>query len=143
MPTGATTVGDDASDATSEADTLDAAPRTVTDDRDTGTGTTGTGATSDATPGPGLADSIRTAPAGAGIERAPTRALEPAPTHDLETTWSPPVDGACPPGFPVKAKESSRIFHVPGGLSYDRTRPDRCYPTPEAAEADGFRPAKR
>jgi micrococcal nuclease len=43
----------------------------------------------------------------------------------------------------VKAKDSSKIFHVPGGLSYDRTVPDRCYVDAAEAEADGFRAAKR
>lgn len=59
------------------------------------------------------------------------------------TTWVVPIDGACPPSHPVKAKVASKIFHVPGGLSYDRTKPDRCYVDAAAAEADGFRPAKR
>jgi hypothetical protein len=44
---------------------------------------------------------------------------------------------------PVKAKLSSRIFHVPGGQSYDRTRADRCYVDSGTAEADGLRQAKR
>ncbi len=44
---------------------------------------------------------------------------------------------------PVKAKESSRLYHLPGMLAYVRTRPDRCYPSAEAAEADGFVRAKR
>jgi hypothetical protein len=43
----------------------------------------------------------------------------------------------------VKGKLSSKIFHVPGGLSYDRTKPDRCYRDPAAAEADGLRQAVR
>lgn len=47
------------------------------------------------------------------------------------------------PGYPIKAKLSSGIFHQPGGLAYDRTKPDRCYPSTEAAEADGLRAAKR
>ncbi|HEY7133568.1 MAG TPA: hypothetical protein VIB48_00755 [Acidimicrobiia bacterium] len=54
-----------------------------------------------------------------------------------------PVEGDCPPGFPVKGKRSSGIFHVPGGLSYDRTVPDRCYATAEDAAADGLRAARR
>lgn len=58
-------------------------------------------------------------------------------------TWVEPVDGACPDGYPIKAKASSGIFHQPGGLSYDRTVPDRCYPDAATAEADGYRPAKR
>ena len=58
-------------------------------------------------------------------------------------TWVEPIDGACPDGFPVKAKLSSGIFHVPGMVNYARTTPDRCYASPEAAAADGLRPAKR
>lgn len=60
-----------------------------------------------------------------------------------EPAWRAPVDGACPSTHPVKAKEGSHIFHVPGGQSYDRTMPDRCYVDAAAAEADGFRAAKR
>jgi hypothetical protein len=56
--------------------------------------------------------------------------------------WVAPVDGGCPEGYPVKANSSSGIFHVPGGRSYARTKPERCYATPEDAEADGFRRAK-
>lgn len=57
--------------------------------------------------------------------------------------WVEPSDDACPPSHPLKAKLSSKIFHRPGGLSYDRTTPDRCYADEAAAEADGLRAAKR
>lgn len=57
--------------------------------------------------------------------------------------WVEPVDGACPATHPVKGKSGTGIFHMPGGLFYDRTVPDRCYRSAEAAEADGLRPAKR
>jgi hypothetical protein len=43
----------------------------------------------------------------------------------------------------VKAKLSSKIFHLPGMSMYDRTRPDRCYAGAAEAEADGLRAAKR
>jgi len=56
--------------------------------------------------------------------------------------WVPANDGTCPLTHPVKANDSSKIFHVPGGRFYDRTRPERCYATPEAATADGYRAAK-
>jgi len=56
--------------------------------------------------------------------------------------WVEPVDGQCPASHPVKTNGSSRIFQVPGGRSYGRTQPERCYSTPEAAAADGYRPAK-
>jgi hypothetical protein len=42
----------------------------------------------------------------------------------------------------VKAKLSSGIFHVPGGMNYERTRPDRCYVDSAAAERDGLRRSK-
>ena len=57
--------------------------------------------------------------------------------------WVEPVDGACPASHPIKANAQSKIFHVPEGASYDRTVAERCYSSSEAAEADGFRAAKR
>ena len=60
----------------------------------------------------------------------------------VSVTWVLPVDGGCPDGFPIKANAQSGIFHVPGGRSYARTKPERCYATPDDAEADGFRRAK-
>jgi len=65
------------------------------------------------------------------------------PLVEARRAWCEPTDGTCPPTHPIKAKLSSRIFHVPGGFSYDRTIPDRCYADTAAAEADGFRAAKR
>src|SRR5262245_60445850 len=47
----------------------------------------------------------------------------------------PGADGECPLTHPVKAKLASGIYHVPGGGNYDRTKPDRCYATAEAAES--------
>ncbi|MEQ8840173.1 MAG: hypothetical protein RIB98_04265 [Acidimicrobiales bacterium] len=66
-----------------------------------------------------------------------TVASTPAPT------WVEPVDGACPLSHPIKGNAGSGIFHVPGGMSYERTVPERCYATEADAEADGFRRAKR
>jgi hypothetical protein len=78
------------------------------------------------------------------IERpgaAPVATATPAATDDA--TWIPAEGGTCPLSHPVKANGSSKIFHVPGGLSYERTRADRCYRSPADAEADGYRAAKR
>jgi len=57
--------------------------------------------------------------------------------------WVEPADGTCPVSYPVKAKMSSGIYHVEGGLNYDRIHPDRCYRDTAAAEADGLRKANR
>lgn len=66
-----------------------------------------------------------------------------ATSDSAERAWLPANDdGSTPAGHPVKVKESSGIFHVPGGRFYDRTKPDRCYPTAAAAEADGYRRSK-
>ena len=67
-----------------------------------------------------------------------------APVATLDDAWVPPDDASDTlTSHPVKAKESSRLYHLPGMLAYQRTRPDRCYMTAEAAEADGFVRAKR
>jgi hypothetical protein len=81
----------------------------------------------------------------------PSTAWEPQPfpfppqpsTPPRLEPWVAASGNTCPASHPVKAKLGSRIFHVPGGLSYDRTIPDRCYVDRAAAEAAGFRAAKR
>lgn len=77
------------------------------------------------------------------VPRPPEQAEaeQPAPKEELPP-WVEPVDGRCPDSHPVKAKLSSGIYHVPGGSNYERTRADRCYLDPAAAEADGLRAAK-
>ena len=87
-------------------------------------------------------------------DATPTAAAPTAPKPDpdapkaaatvaLSTTWVEPTGDVCPTTHPVKAKLTSKIFHLPGMLNYDRTKPDRCYSDGDAAEADGLRPAKR
>ena len=67
---------------------------------------------------------------------APAGQPDPAP-------WVPPGEGGtCPAAHPVKAKLRSGIYHLEGMAAYTRTVADRCYPSPEAAEADGFRRAR-
>jgi hypothetical protein len=94
---------------------------------------------SHASPSAGTTSHLNGTDVGATESAAPAKVEAP----DEVEPWVDPEDGACPPTHPVKAKLSSRIFHVPGGLAYDRTTPDRCYRDAASAEADGFRPAKR
>ena len=72
----------------------------------------------------------------------PVAAVEDAPAPSGAWT-EPTATGGCPEGYPIKAKMTSKIFHAPGQLNYERTTPDRCYASAEAAEADGLRAAKR
>ena len=82
-------------------------------------------------------------PAPAGWEPQPFP-FPPQPAADATAPWVEPAEsGACPAHHPVKAKLASGIFHVVGGANYERTQADRCYLSPEAAEADGLRPSKR
>jgi len=60
-----------------------------------------------------------------------------------DVLWVEPVGDSCPTGHPVKANLDSGIFHLVGGLFYERSKADRCYRNPAAAEADGLRQAKR
>lgn len=55
-----------------------------------------------------------------------------------------PGDGTteCPEGFPIKGNGRSRLYHMPEGFAYPRTKPELCFRTPEAAEKAGFRRAK-
>lgn len=62
-----------------------------------------------------------------------------AEPHDAWTCpISHPVKGAVNPG-----NSGERLFHVPGGASYAKTQPDRCYTSAEEAREDGTRRAQR
>ena len=73
---------------------------------------------------------------------APAAETSSPPLDAAEPSWTAPCDGRCPETHPIKAKSSSGIYHRPGGRSYDRTAPDRCYRLESDAEADGFRAAR-
>jgi len=81
----------------------------------------------------------KTEPQRPGAETEPQRPVAVPPL----AAWVEPQGKACPATHPVKAKQSSNIFHVPGGLNYDRTVPDRCYRDEAAAVADGFVKSRR
>ena len=51
-----------------------------------------------------------------------------------------PGDGTreCPVSYPIKGNMPSLRFHKPGQPSYDRTIPEVCFQSAEAAEAAGF-----
>jgi hypothetical protein len=82
-------------------------------------------------------------PSTAAVTDAPAAARSAPVSNGADAFIEPGDDGACPLTHPVKAKLTSGIYHVPGGGNYERTKPDRCYASAEAAEADGLRPAKR
>lgn len=71
------------------------------------------------------------------------RAAKKAAQASGPVTWVGPTGRICPPSHPVKAKLSSRIFHLPGMAAYNRTTPDRCYADEPSAVEDGFIRAKR
>lgn len=73
----------------------------------------------------------------------PAKAAKKTKAPGGATAWVEPTGSVCPPSHPVKAKLSSRLFHLPGMFAYARTVPDRCYRSEGDAEADGLRKAKR
>lgn len=100
-----------------------------------------------AAPAPAVAPPVKKA-AAKKVAKAPAKAAAPKPARAAKKpappmAWVEPIGDVCPTTHPVKGKLASLIFHVPGGLNYARTRPDRCYLDAAAAEADGLRPSKR
>ena len=91
-------------------------------------------------PEPGV--ETRTGPVQFATPRPAPDAVYDAP-NPADQTWVEATDGACPDSHPIKGNADSMIFHVPGGMSYERTKAERCYCTAEDAEADNFRQAKR
>ena len=79
------------------------------------------------------------------MSNSPDRRVPPAEQLRRIRCLLTDVDGVLTDGriHLNEAGEESKIFHVPSGRSYDRTKAERCYSSPEAAEADGFRQAKR
>ena len=75
----------------------------------------------------------------------PSQVTEPNDGSPIEPRGWVACDesGNCPDSYQIKAKDSSGLYHVPGGNAYDRTIPDRCYTSAEEAEADGYRPSQR
>ncbi|CAN5846248.1 MAG: hypothetical protein ACR2HP_10735 [Ilumatobacteraceae bacterium] len=94
------------------------------------------------------ADPRPTPPADAGVPvvsdepTASTGSLMSDAGVDADGSWVAADDGECPLSHPIKANTNSMIFHTPGGRFYERTRAERCYADPTAAEADGYRAAR-
>lgn len=97
----------------------------------------------DASDGEESDDSDDTPVTGASLTAVTDTVGDVSPAADPDQTWVAPFeDGSCPPTHPIKANDNSGIYHVPGGRFYKRTVAEHCYPTAEAAETDGYRPAK-
>jgi len=75
------------------------------------------------------------------LRMAESDAATPSPVAP-GSGWVEPDGGSCPISHPVKGNLSSGIYHVAGGRFYDRTKAERCYADPAAAEADGLRASK-
>ena len=75
------------------------------------------------------------------LRRTASPRRSPAPSQ--EPAWIEAIAGPPPASHPVKAKLGSGIYHLPGMMNYDRTKPDRYYRSAADAEADGLRAAKR
>src|SRR5207247_6052499 len=84
-------------------------------------------------------------PGGEAPPQAPVQPQAPLPTAPVEQRTGAvgvPPDGAeCPDDFPIKGNirsDKTKIYHVPGDASYNRTRPEQCFATTADAAAAGF-----
>lgn len=94
----------------------------------------------------------------------PTRTPVPTQTPDPTRTPNPtaaaiatqasigvrPQGGACPSEAPIKGNvrdrepdKGAKIYHLPGGASYDVTEPERCFASEADAQAAGYRRSER
>ena len=83
---------------------------------------------------------------GTAAEPIPEAAPAPAPEAAPAAGDAGPVRGAdsvCPDSHPVKANDNSGIYHMPGQQHYGRTNARHCYASASAAQADGYRAARR
>jgi hypothetical protein len=103
-------------------------------------------------PAPAQAPAAKKAPATKKASKA-TKAVEGQAQSEATSAavsaggataaWVKPSGGVCPDTHPVKAKMTSKLFHLPGMFAYARTNPDRCYKDEDAAVEDGLTKAKR
>jgi hypothetical protein len=72
-------------------------------------------------------------------------AATPTTTGAIKPGVTPVTAGGlgCPTGYPIKGNVTTtdKIFHIPGGASYNQTKPETCFATAADAQAAGFRPA--
>ncbi|MGC5167432.1 HNH endonuclease family protein [Luteimicrobium sp. DT211] len=81
-------------------------------------------------------------PSGASATTAPSSGTgKPTTTHPAVAAPVSAYD--CPSWAPIKGNASSHLYHLPTGGSYDATKPEVCFATEAAAQADGYRAAKR
>ena len=91
---------------------------------------------------PSPAPSMPTSAAAAATDALSATTSRATPTA-ADTIWVEADGTVCPTTHPVKAKLASRLYHLPGMSAYARTKPDRCYPDEESAQADGLTKARR
>ncbi|SFQ62734.1 large subunit ribosomal protein L17 [Amycolatopsis arida] len=109
-------------------------PKPETEAEDTTTDEKAETATTEAA-GTGAAEAA-ISPADASAEVEESSSTEEAPYG--EGSHAPLEDGSQPEGFPIKGKESSRLYHTPESSHYKQTVADVWFATTEAAEAAGF-----
>ncbi len=67
-----------------------------------------------------------------------------APTRTVGyPSRAPSTSGNCPSWAPIKGNASSKIYHLPSGAYYSRTKAEECFSTARAAEQAGYRASKR
>lgn len=123
-----------------------------------GTGTSAAGATPHAplktTPAMPATPAVPATPAMPATPAVPAKPALTSPAATKPTTVAPATsaavsagvagnpDGSCPATSPVKVSRS-KIYHVPEGRNYAKTKAKFCFESAQAAEQAGYRAPKK
>lgn len=110
--------------------------------------------------GTGVMPDVTVKAAASGVVPQPQQSAQPKPQQPAQPAPSPqptqpqqpsqpapqpagkePVGKDCPATAPIKGNQNSMLYHVPGGKSYKRTKPEQCFATEAEAQAAGFQKA--
>lgn len=75
--------------------------------------------------------------------KAKTTVADVKPAPFTGKTQKPDAAGNCPKAAPIKGNASSKIYHVPSGALYAKTKAELCFATEKDARAAGYRRSKR
>ena len=87
---------------------------------------------------PAMKPAVPATPAAPAMKPAPVTSS--APVVAAGVAGNP--DGSCPASAPVKVSRS-KIYHVPEGRSYAKTKAKSCFVSAQAAEQAGYRAPKK
>jgi hypothetical protein len=84
-------------------------------------------------------DALPVSPASSRAAAASGSGPSTTPANGTDDGRVKGVDGVCPPDFPIKGNASSKVYHVPGLPSYEKTKAEWCFSSEDTAISFGYR----